>query len=613
MTHLNESITRNSPIKGLSNLLFPKLSLLTLAASLSLASCSPGKPAAQSCHIDTDCPGQALCLENYCQTGCNTDADCPGEQVCENNICTNSPMNDQDIPAGSFGKCIEVEMMPGYKTCVMDTPQIRMSSSMQLHQPLSGPLPGKIDHRNYLLNTNCSAVHNQGICGWCTAHSTTAAIEAIECAALDASERISEPDLWYLGRKSFLGLSDLTDCKGGWAIESAVKTAKKYKLLPEWVWPYDDKMPTKMLEGKPGDNVIARWGEYTIDNFELIGDHNSTALKQALAEGYNVVYALPLFCGTGWNWTDKPYAEKKIISPQVDTISNCGADSCDPVEITYCSLGTHTVLIVGYDDETKQFSLRNSWGSSWHDQGYSSLAYEYIDKFGYGGVAPKKCLPHFMKTCSDGDVYSQNGCGKLEEKIQDCTTNQYCEQGECKEQNQNCTPHVSQTCFSNAVYYVDSCGNREQTAAQNCVNEGKECKNNQCVKTMPSSARFQDLGDGTVRDNLYLRVWQKVSSDSQFNLISEAQTHCDTLTLTGRIWRVPVRTDDLRSLYTDLRVNSRSCHTPEEFEGPCGVYGAFSNADRICADNFDIFDYRNGNYGQKLCNDRVYIRCVSSP
>ena len=43
------------------------------------------------------------------------------------------------------------------------------------------------------------------------------------------------------------------------------------------------------------------------------------------------------------------------------------------------NLGGHCVMIVGYQDSTKQFIVRNSWGSSWGLSGYFYLPYEYID------------------------------------------------------------------------------------------------------------------------------------------------------------------------------------------------------------------------------------------
>jgi C1A family cysteine protease len=41
-------------------------------------------------------------------------------------------------------------------------------------------------------------------------------------------------------------------------------------------------------------------------------------------------------------------------------------------------LGGHAVLVVGYDDSTQRFRVRNSWGSGWGQQGYFTMPYAYL-------------------------------------------------------------------------------------------------------------------------------------------------------------------------------------------------------------------------------------------
>jgi C1A family cysteine protease len=43
------------------------------------------------------------------------------------------------------------------------------------------------------------------------------------------------------------------------------------------------------------------------------------------------------------------------------------------------SLGGHAVLAVGYNDATKRFIVRNSWGTDWGLQGYFTMPYDYLD------------------------------------------------------------------------------------------------------------------------------------------------------------------------------------------------------------------------------------------
>jgi len=42
-------------------------------------------------------------------------------------------------------------------------------------------------------------------------------------------------------------------------------------------------------------------------------------------------------------------------------------------------LGGHAVLGVGYDDRTKRFWVRNSWGTRWGVKGYFTMPYDYLE------------------------------------------------------------------------------------------------------------------------------------------------------------------------------------------------------------------------------------------
>lgn len=41
-------------------------------------------------------------------------------------------------------------------------------------------------------------------------------------------------------------------------------------------------------------------------------------------------------------------------------------------------IGGHAVLLVGYDDYTQMFKVRNSWGTKWGQNGYFWMPYDYV-------------------------------------------------------------------------------------------------------------------------------------------------------------------------------------------------------------------------------------------
>ena len=44
-------------------------------------------------------------------------------------------------------------------------------------------------------------------------------------------------------------------------------------------------------------------------------------------------------------------------------------------------IGGHAVVLVGYDDSTQKFILRNSWGTDWGDSGHGTIPYAYVLDF----------------------------------------------------------------------------------------------------------------------------------------------------------------------------------------------------------------------------------------
>lgn len=40
--------------------------------------------------------------------------------------------------------------------------------------------------------------------------------------------------------------------------------------------------------------------------------------------------------------------------------------------------GGHAVLAVGYNDKSRRFLVRNSWGDDWGLKGYFSMPYDYL-------------------------------------------------------------------------------------------------------------------------------------------------------------------------------------------------------------------------------------------
>ncbi|MFZ5786212.1 MAG: C1 family peptidase, partial [Acidobacteriota bacterium] len=287
------------------------------------------------------------------------------------------------VPSGSVGRCRRYRPLPSYATCLMSAPQ-NVPRGSPLKPLDTASLPAKVDHRQEYL-ASCLAVHSQGSCGWCTAHATTAALEALHCQQKLGPRRVSEPHLWYLGRER----GEIQDCEGGWYISSAfyelaLATGQGSLLVKGSQWPYSDQV-AQLNADRPSDADLKSYGRYGAawGTMLSVPATDIVALKAALASGMNVAYSVPTFKATGWSWEDPTYGT--VVAPSPEPAGACDCETC-PDE-PHCLEGYHAVLIVGYDDATARFLFLNSWSEGWGDAGYGSIAYDVVGQHGNGGWA----------------------------------------------------------------------------------------------------------------------------------------------------------------------------------------------------------------------------------
>ena len=86
-------------------------------------------------------------------------------------------------------------------------------------------------------------------------------------------------------------------------------------------------------------------------------NQNIDDIRQCLANGYPVIFGFVLF----------------------NSFNNIGHDGIMPMPSrTEAIIGEHAVAAVGYDDNTKFITIRNSWGQNWGNNGYFYMPYDFI-------------------------------------------------------------------------------------------------------------------------------------------------------------------------------------------------------------------------------------------
>lgn len=341
--------------------------------------------------------------------------------------------------AGSVGKCIPAEIYPGYSSCLMDQPQ-NQGTQDSIPQALTSNLPERVDLRSSF-DSSCVPVRNQGEFGWCVALSLTSAMGIMESIQGDCSFP-SDPHLWYQGGGA------LDDRLGGWFIERALQTAQRHTLVAQPVWPYST-LHGEMARTQPSDTTLEQLGRYRLANFRTLDKGDVDGIKSALSQQFPVLYSLPVFCDSGWlaigssGTIDEQQGTIRLPEAIGDrcTSSSGSFQGCYDAE-PGCLAGYHALLIIGYDDSTETFLIRNSWGEGWGDNGYGTISYDYVRSFGRGGGYPWTDFSACTSTssrygCSDSSTATiVNDCGVVEETIA-------CELGEHCEEVLGCVPTAS--------------------------------------------------------------------------------------------------------------------------------------------------------------------------
>jgi hypothetical protein len=138
----------------------------------------------------------------------------------------------------------------------------------------------------------------------------------------------------------------------GLYIVTGCTSVKKNTPCDEALWKYNNIN----LLSKPTDNCYTK--PINLVNFKYFNvEQNIESIKKCIYEGFPIMIGITVFSNfynTGKNG---------VVSLPTSKDKNEGG---------------HCVLIVGYDDTKKVFTLANSWGVFWGDSGYFTLPYEFI-------------------------------------------------------------------------------------------------------------------------------------------------------------------------------------------------------------------------------------------
>jgi C1A family cysteine protease len=163
----------------------------------------------------------------------------------------------------------------------------------------------------------------------------------------------------YWGERAIEGTKDEDSGANG---DDGMTFLQTKGVCPETTWPYD---PTRFAEKPP----VRAWAEATqhkIGDPITIDNTNLNEIKSCLASGYPIAFGFIVY---------SDLESDKVAATGLLPMPTKGEES----------IGGHEVLMVGYDDATRHFKVRNSWGPGWGIQGYFLMPYAYATNPDFAG------------------------------------------------------------------------------------------------------------------------------------------------------------------------------------------------------------------------------------
>jgi C1A family cysteine protease len=202
-------------------------------------------------------------------------------------------------------------------------------------------IPSAVD-----LRPGMPPVYDQSSIGSCTGQGIGAAYEYIDHNYFMPSRLF----LYYNERV----MEGTVNEDAGAQISDGIKSTEVSGICPEHMWPYDI---TKFAVKPPAPCYVDAQMHRTVTAHNIA--QNLASIQASLASNVPVVIGIEVF-----------------ESFETQQVANTGiVPMPQPNEQL---LGGHCVLLVGYNNASQRFIVRNSWGTGWGAGGYFYIPYAYI-------------------------------------------------------------------------------------------------------------------------------------------------------------------------------------------------------------------------------------------
>lgn len=228
---------------------------------------------------------------------------------------------------------------------VPDLPDHRDHSYSVPQHIVAAPLPANVD-----LRSQCPAVYDQMSLGSCTGQAIAAAIEF---------DREKENLLDWIPSRLFIYYNErviegTVKSDSGAQIRDVIKSVGDKGACSETTWPYK----IKRFATTPSPKAFEEALQHKAISYQRV-PQNLSQLKGCLAAGYPIVFGFTVY---------DSFESDEVAQTGILNLPTSGEQT----------VGGHAVLLVGYEDASQRFLVRNSWGPNWGQKGYFTMPYAYV-------------------------------------------------------------------------------------------------------------------------------------------------------------------------------------------------------------------------------------------
>jgi C1A family cysteine protease len=224
--------------------------------------------------------------------------------------------------------------LPDYRDLVYAAPEAVLAA-----------LPAKID-----LTAKCPPVYDQGQLGSCTANAISG---AFEFELMKQNSPVFAPSRLFIYYNERV-IENTVSTDSGAQIRDGIKSVNTQGVCNETAWPY----VINEFAVKPFQTCYTAALNHLVTSYQSV-NQDLNQMKGCLADGYPIVIGFTVY--------------QSFESPEVAKTGVLNMPK--PHEAV---VGGHAVVVVGYDDASKRFIMRNSWGTGWGMQGYFTMPYDYL-------------------------------------------------------------------------------------------------------------------------------------------------------------------------------------------------------------------------------------------